>query len=91
MNTFFLIFFGLLPAIAMAVSEPLVYPNSGDTDAIRNENTGIDSFSNPAPEDVESYKHLDDIGSGPKKKNDEFVQGPYDKNGEYRYIPKIRE
>ena len=91
MNTFFLIFFGLLPAIAMAVSEPLVYPNSGDTDAIRNENTGIDSFSNPAPEDVESKKYLDDIDLGPKKKIDEFVQGPYDKNGEYRYIPEIRE
>ena len=91
MNTFFLIFFGLLPAIAMAVSEPSVYPNSGATDAIRNENMGIGAFSNPAPEDLESKKYLDDADSGPKKKKDEFVQGPYDQNGEYRYIPKIRE
>jgi hypothetical protein len=52
---------------------------------------GVGSFSNPAPEDLESKKYLDDPDSGPKKKKDEFVQGPYDKNGEYRYIPKIRE
>ena len=91
MNTFFLVFFGLLPAIAIAVPEPSVYPNSGPTDAIRNENTGIGSFSNPGPEDVDSKKYRETMDLTPKKKDDEFVQGPYDKNGNYRYIPEIRK
>lgn len=96
MNGLFLMIFGLLPAIAHAVPGRDVYPNSGPTDARVDENTDISPATMPSetdsPEAHEPQREEEDAKTErPIKKDDDFLKGPYDKNGNYRYIPEVRE
>lgn len=89
MKLLFVLFFGLIPVMTCAVPEPSVYPNSGTTDARRFENTGISpSTSVPVQEMQEAQI---DNNSRSKKSKDDFLKGPYDKDGVYRYVPEVRE
>lgn len=86
MKKVFLILIGLLPMLAWAVTASGVYPNSGTTDARRDQNMDIGLQPSPPVPQEQQEENL----SGPKKKDD-FVQGPYDKKGNYRYVPEVKE
>lgn len=92
MKIFFIVFLGLLPAMASAVPERSVYPNSGPTDARKDENTDIRTSSQPAQEEQEEPEETEGIkNSRPQKAKDDFLKGPYDQDGNYRYVPEVRE
>lgn len=76
------IFFLTVP-LAQAVPNLQVYPNSGPTDAKVDEITDIDQFSR--------YKPGTDKVQKQEVKPDPFELGPYDSEGNYQYIPKVRE
>ena len=83
MKTLFLFLITLLPILAQAIPDNSVYPNSGTTDAPRDENTDITVMpSAPVPQKQEEKRE--------EVKEDEFKAGPYDKKGNYRYTPEIR-
>lgn len=86
MKRLFIIFLGLLPSIALGVPEASVYPNSGTTDARRDENTEISPATAPPKESPVPQKEEEVV-----EKKDDFIKGPYDKDGNYRYIPEVRE
>lgn len=69
--------------LAHAVPDLQVYPNSGPTDAKVDEITDIDQFS--------GYKSGIDKEQKQEEKPDPFELGPYDSEGNYQYVPKVRE
>jgi hypothetical protein len=78
--------FVVFPLVVQAVPGKDVYPNSGPTDARVDENTDITPATAPAQE-----QEADEKNERPIKKDDDFVKGPYDKDGFYRYVPEVRE
>lgn len=80
-----------IPLIAGAVPDRGVYPSSGTTDAKVDENTDIGGFSaSPIDQGTGQVPQEQEDESELKDKNEEFIEGPYDKKGNYRYIPEIR-
>ncbi len=82
MKTLFIIWVVLLPVLAQAVPDNSVYPNSGTTDARRDENEAVGPVQSPVPQNQDEQRE--------EAKEDEFKEGPYDKKGNYRYTPQIR-
>jgi hypothetical protein len=82
LKTLFIILVGFLPILAQAVPDNSVYPNSGTTDARRDENEVVGPVQSPVSEDQKEQRE--------EAKEDEFKEGPYDKKGNYRYTPEIK-
>lgn len=68
--------------LARAVPNLQVYPNSGPTDAKVDEITDIDRFSGYQRETNKVQKQ--------EAEPDPFDLGPYNSEGNYQYIPKVR-
>jgi hypothetical protein len=83
-----IILLGVLPMLSMAVPEASVYPNSGTTDAKRDDNSAIDPFpSAPIPPGAQEEEE----NPLPENKGEDFISGPYDKEGNYLFVPKVKE
>jgi len=91
MKGLFLVLFWFVSVVSQAVPERSVYPNSGPTDAKIDENTNIDAFSSSSSTSPNQNSQDQQEENSMTKKKDEFEPGPYDKDGTYRYIPKIRQ
>jgi hypothetical protein len=90
MKGWILILLGIWPTVVLGVTGRSVYPNSGPTNARRFEHTGISPSIAPIePKRAQREEETETLNR--PETEDEFIKGPYDQDGNYRYIPEVRE